>query len=300
LVVRRWSFSPNEDTFVWLKGSSSSNSGAAAESFYGAKGVSTAANLPYPRSGGVGVTDAQGRLWLHGGGAVNAAGNSVTGNDLWRYSVENNQWCWVAGSDDTVPWSTSMFGQFRVTSGSNQIPGRIGHTAVMDTSVGRMYLFGGAVVGGKYATDLWAYDIANNVSTWISGSSTASPPSSYPSFKGAGKLHTNGVGVVSPAMWLDPSGGIYFGLGYCSGWGSCNDLWYIPSPATFVSVELIPTSATARIFSPVESYIRTGINNITVGWHVGFTANLDFSVRGDDGVSGPTFSVRIVQEAPPI
>jgi hypothetical protein len=74
----------------------------------------------------------------------------------------------------------------------------------------------------------------------------------------------------------------------------CSDLWWMPSPAPVASVVLNPASG-AVVLSSVASITRAGENNITLGRLIGFTQDLNFSVRAEDGTTGSNFTIRILQ-----
>jgi hypothetical protein len=66
------------------------------------------------------------------------------------------------------------------------------------------------------------YDITSNVSTWIGGSNVASPAALYPTLRGDGALVVQGLGVGSGAVWVSPSGSVYYGFGLSVLGGDCN------------------------------------------------------------------------------
>lgn len=83
-----WKYSFNNDTWVWLKGSSQIGTAAALESVYPvAKGKPTDTALPYPRWAAAYASDViNGRMWMHGGYGWNTAGVNIQMNDLWSDS----------------------------------------------------------------------------------------------------------------------------------------------------------------------------------------------------------------------
>jgi hypothetical protein len=83
VCVTRWSYSPFGDSITWLHGSSGSLASLAAlESNYTVQGKPSPIALPYPRHRAAGTQDSQGRLYMHGGQAVDASGNILYPNDL--------------------------------------------------------------------------------------------------------------------------------------------------------------------------------------------------------------------------
>lgn len=73
---------------------------ANQDSVYGQQGVAASSNMPGGRQEAVGWADANGNLWLFGGEGLDDVGtpNGIL-NDLWVYSIANNQWTWVIGAE---------------------------------------------------------------------------------------------------------------------------------------------------------------------------------------------------------
>jgi hypothetical protein len=72
------------------------------------------------------------------------------------------------------------------------------------------------------------------------------------------------------------------------------DLFYIPSPASVVSLELV-TAAYAGLNSPVGAVARAGFNNVTLGVMGGFSLDLNFSVISEAGTSTGNYTIRVIQ-----
>jgi len=89
-----WKF--NGTTWTFVSGSQTAN----PVGVYGTQGTAASANFPGGRHEAAGWADASGNLYVFGGEGYDSAG-AVTGilNDLWMYSIANNQWTWVAGSN---------------------------------------------------------------------------------------------------------------------------------------------------------------------------------------------------------
>jgi hypothetical protein len=71
----------------------------------------------------------------------------------------------------------------------------------------------------------------------------------------------------------------------------------MPSPAPTVTLVLTPGTASS-IVALLAAPTRLGTNNVTLGWPLGGTQDLAFSIVAENGVSSPTFTVRIVLAAP--
>ena len=99
-------------------------------------------------------TSDQQSLFLFGG--ESAAGSH---NDLWRYSIPQNQWLWVSGSNVTNQNATQT-----VPAARSQ------HTAAIDTTNNTMWIFGG-FGNGKFLNDIWHVSLTQSIQTpfvWVS------------------------------------------------------------------------------------------------------------------------------------
>jgi N-acetylneuraminic acid mutarotase len=232
---------------------------------YGTQGTAAAGNTPGGRQSAAAWTDAAGNLWLFGGEGEDATGtaNGVL-NDLWEYSITNNQWTYVTGS--TTANQTGNYGLQPLIGASDTttaagavgltpitpgiFPGsRWGATAWTDHN-GNLWLFGGwgldstGTNGNGYLNDLWVYT-PNSVAgqpgtwTWVNGSTTGNQNGLYgPEVRPYVTLVTWTPGGRRGAMsWVDSQGELwlYGGQGYDStsstGNGYLNDLWrYLPYP----------------------------------------------------------------------
>ncbi len=164
---------------------------------YGTQGTPAAGNTPGSRQTAVAWTDATGNLWLFGGEGLDSAGtpNGIL-NDLWEYSITNNQWVWVAGSNTANqtgnyglapvigPANTATAaGTVGLTQTAGIFPGsRWGANGWTDHN-GNLWLFGGwgqdstGTNGNGYLNDLWAYVPSTTFGqagtwSWVKGSNT--------------------------------------------------------------------------------------------------------------------------------
>jgi N-acetylneuraminic acid mutarotase len=76
-----WKFNPSTGQWSWVSGSNGINQ----SSVFGTKGTANSTNMPGSRDNGVSWLDSSGTLWLFGGAGLDAAGNSVLFNDLWKF-----------------------------------------------------------------------------------------------------------------------------------------------------------------------------------------------------------------------
>jgi hypothetical protein len=254
-----WKFDGTSWTFV--SGSSAANTSGV----YGTQGTGSTANIPGGRENAVGWVDASGNLWLFGGEGEDHA-NTPNGilDDLWEYTISNNQWTFVSGfnvanqngsySTQTLvgPTSTdSAAGTVGLTGFTPGIyPGsRWGSSAWTDKN-GNFWLFGGwgqdstGTNGNGALNDLWVYTPSSTQGqagtwVWVKGSDTANTNGTYGSLLRPYEhyvLHMPG-GRNGAMYWVDGYGELWLfgGQGYDStsttGNGFLNDQWrYLPYP----------------------------------------------------------------------
>jgi N-acetylneuraminic acid mutarotase len=214
-----WVYDPNTGLWTWMNGPSSTN----AIGSYGIKGVAATSNLPSARHQPVTWADASGHLWLFGG-FTDSAGIGGLLNDLWSYDIATNQWTWVSGSN--TPNAAGTYGAQGVAAVGNVPGARLAPVSWRDDS-GHLLLFGGNGIdssgSGNDLNDLWSYDPATNLWTWLSGSTLAGAPGVY------GSLGVAAVANVPPARqaavsWKDAAGHLWLFGGDVNGSGR-NDLW---------------------------------------------------------------------------
>jgi N-acetylneuraminic acid mutarotase len=233
-------------TWTWMGGS------VQREQYgvYGTMGVPAAGNVPGARENATSWKDASGNLWLFGGAGFDGAGATGSLNDLWKYNPSTQQWTWITGSK-TVPCSVNtqvltcggqlgVYGTLGSPSPANTPGGRFGAAAWTDSD-GHLWLFGGYGMNARGVlpaelNDLWEFDPAAAVWTWMGGSST-SALSFYSTLGQPGVYGTLGVSAAtnipgsrySAATWVDRNGNFWLfgGTGQDADGLSAqlNDLW---------------------------------------------------------------------------
>jgi Galactose oxidase, central domain len=225
-----WKYNISTGLWTWLTGPNVCTTGGAAVSngaytwettstssngpVYGTQGVPASGNTPGNRKDPATWVDASGNLWMFGGISY---GNGYL-SDLWRYQPSNGLWTWMGGSQSQD--STGVSGSVGQGSTSYYPSGRQ-EIANWTDNQGNLWLFGGQDPGSGnlpgYTNDLWKYNIASGVWTWVSGST------SYIVSGSNGVYGTQGVGSTSntpgarfsPANWIDSSGNLWL-------WGGSN------------------------------------------------------------------------------
>jgi hypothetical protein len=194
-----WRYNISSNQWTWMKGGlNGSNLGGT----YGSIGVPANSNTPGGRYYPTGWKDNSGNLWLFGGLGFPSNTNTGNLNDLWMYSVTNNQWTWVKGpntSNSAGSWGTQG------VAASGNIPSARAR-AVGWVSSGDLYLFGGDVAF-QY-NDLWKYNISSGNWTWVKGTSTGNALGTYGTQGTAAASNVPGS-RYSPAAWIDGSGDLW-------------------------------------------------------------------------------------------
>ena len=217
-----WMYTPTNNTWTWMGGSSP----AWASGVYGTLGTPSTTNVPGARGGAVSWTDAGGNLWLFGGQEHGTINDDL--NDLWEYSPTKKTWTWVSGSDTTG--ATGVYGLLGTPSLTN-VPGARNSAVSWTDSSGNLWLFGGACsasTGNGNLNDLWEFNTATKMWTWMGGSNTNGANGVYGPLGIPSTSYVPGArgGAVS---WIDSSGNFWLfgGVGE-DGTGSgglLNDLW---------------------------------------------------------------------------
>jgi N-acetylneuraminic acid mutarotase len=210
-----WSYDPGTGFWTWVNGSNGTNSTGS----YGTRGVAAPGNEPSARHQPATWADSSGHLWLFGGYTDSAGINGYL-NDLWSYDIATNRWTWVSGSN--TPNTTGSYGTQGVAGAGNGPGARLAAVTWRD-SAGHLLLFGGngfdSASGVQDLNDLWSYDPATNMWTWLSGSSTGSAAGVYGTL---GVAATNNVPPARNAAvsWQDSAGRLWL-----FGGSGLNDLW---------------------------------------------------------------------------
>jgi N-acetylneuraminic acid mutarotase len=220
-----WEYSPSAGQWVWQAGSDVV--GAAAS--YGSQGAPAASNDPGAREGSASWTDVAGNLWLFGGDNL-AAQKWQEFNDLWSYNPATAQWTWVGGSSTAA--NAGSYGSLGVPAAGNLPPARTDAISWVD-SAGVFWMFGGAQLksDGSYLAvfnDLWSYNPATGLWTWVGGASTPDATGVYGTQGTAAASNIPGA-RMGGSVWQDGSGNVWLfgglGLGSAGLTQEFSDLW---------------------------------------------------------------------------
>ncbi|MFN7561460.1 MAG: kelch repeat-containing protein, partial [Prosthecobacter sp.] len=224
-----WRYDPATNNWTWISGSTV----ISANGTYGTQGTAAPANTPGARQLSTSWIDASGNLWLFGGTGLPATGTTQgTLNDLWKFDPATSQWTWVKGGN--VISANGTYGTLGTPALANTPGTRQGAAGWIDDQ-GRFWLFGGLGYGNSITNgslgDLWRYDLATNMWTWINGtaSSTANQNGVYGRQGIAAATNAPGYRYYS-AAWRDTRGRLWlFGGNGRAATGSTaaelSDLW---------------------------------------------------------------------------
>lgn len=217
-----WKYDPGTGLWTWMGGSNVANQYGS----YGSRGIPSAANIPGARVGSVRWGDGSGNLWLFGG-AGNATHDQGRLNDVWKYDLGNGQWTWMGGPSDL-----NRYGRYGVlgTPAAENAPGARGSSVSWRDGSGNLWLFGGYGFSESdqgCLSDLWRYDPATRMWTWMYGSRGSYQEASHGTLGTPSAANDPGNRSAS-ASWIDGAGNFWL-FGGNSGWpgaiGERNDLW---------------------------------------------------------------------------
>jgi len=172
-VATLWQYNINTNMWTWIKGDSLSY-GVGILGIYGTLGIPSSNNHPGARGfGSLTWVDNQNNLWLFGGKGWDAYGNEDDLADLWKYDIANNVWTWMNSPNTTN--QPGSYGTKGVASSTNYPPPRDATNVSWSDVNGNLWLFGGRN-GPSILNDLWKYEIATNMWTWVSGSNVPNSP----------------------------------------------------------------------------------------------------------------------------
>ncbi|TMI66354.1 MAG: hypothetical protein E6H07_10780 [Bacteroidetes bacterium] len=228
-----WRFNIAAGQWTWMKGYKYTNSSGQ----YGVKGTANAANTPAGKFEATGWTGNAGNLWLFGG-----YGNDISGfttgsqNNLWKYSISNNEWTWIKG--DSGSDSASIFGTQGTSGNAFNPAGRQAAKGWTDAN-NNLWLFGGMPhSSSSFYNDLWKYNATTNKWAWIKGATTSNFNYGQYGTIGVPSPQNNPGGKTNASVWRSTTNDFWLFGGYGIGTsypaiteGNLNDIWKF-SPCT--------------------------------------------------------------------
>lgn len=218
-----WKYDPATNMWTWVKGDTT----LGATGAYGTKGVGDVANRPPAREQASSWGDGNGNLWLFGGNG-SSVNFSINYNDLWRYNIATNTWTWMKGENTFDQNGT--YGTQGTANINNNPPSRAQAASWLDAT-GKLWLFGGR--RGNYnpleqLNDLWRYDPATNMWTWMKGANTVNQAGQYGT-QGTPNTNNRPGARTTPNSWRDAAGDLWlyggYGIDIGGSYGLLGDLW---------------------------------------------------------------------------
>ncbi|TND08309.1 MAG: Kelch repeat type 2-containing protein [Bacteroidetes bacterium] len=261
-----WKYDPLTNMWTWMKGSNFANQPGV----YGALGTAAPANTPGSRWCYTSWKDNGGNLWLFGGtDALSPIGMNFF-NDLWKYDIVSNQWAWMSGSNQ--PNQSGVYGTLCTPSPANVPGGRAETRSCWTDSCGNFWLLGGRDLGFNLFNDLWRYNLATGLWTWVSGDNTPNQPGVYGTITVPSPTNKPG-GRMGAVSWINASGLWLFG-GYDFSGGEHNDLWLYTPDTVSVSVQAQPLSGCVPLSVNFSVTIQQGCSSVKdYSWNFGDPAS---------------------------
>ncbi len=218
-----WKYDPVTKQWTWVNGPQGVSD---PDGEYGVLGVPSPLNYPCARTFGPNCwTDLNGDLWLFGGYGYDYFGVKGGLCDLWKYHIATNEWTCIAGSNAiNLP---PVYGTQGIPAPGNTPGARTMCKAGWVDDNNNLWLFGGqdgtnaAVINVR--NDMWKYNIASNMWTWMKGSNTLNSNGSYGT-KGVELPTNNPPARMSYTKWKGKDKNFYVFAGGNAG-ASRNDVW---------------------------------------------------------------------------
>ncbi len=208
-----WKYNTDINMWTWVSGSSQLN----APGYFGIKGVASTFNYPQARyETSASWTDHDNNLWLFGG-----ARTKGLGNDLWKYNISENTWTWVTG--DSAVDSQGNYGIMGIASATNEPPARCAYSK-WNGKDDNLWFMGGSGFG--LYNDLWKYDIASTMWSWVNGPNVVYDTGNYGELCDPLGNNYPPARFENRACWTDNNGNFWMFGGFREGSDFCfNDMW---------------------------------------------------------------------------
>lgn len=203
--------------------------------FYGLIGKPGTIYRPYARRNATTWQDDAGNLWLFGGGGEYYYNYFTEFNDLWSYNPATREWTWFSG--DSIPGALGVYGTKGIPHVANQPRVRQAAVSWTDKS-NNIWIFGGYNSressnynsNYQYLNDLWKYNPATKIWTWMGGDNVANVKGIYGTMGTPGAANKPGS-RYDAISWTDTTGNLWLFGGEATGeailstGNFLNDLW---------------------------------------------------------------------------
>ena len=149
LLCDLWVYDPDEDQWAWMSGTDDFNDQPDFEDI----GVPTNSGHPGSRTLASGWLDPNGDLWLFGGRGYGGNSGINSLNNIWKYSLQNNNWTFIKGESTANP--VAVYGNKGVPNNNNK-PGGTNNASAWLGDDGLFWLFGGRSDDG-YLNQVWQF-----------------------------------------------------------------------------------------------------------------------------------------------
>jgi hypothetical protein len=225
----------SQNDWTWIKGTDL----LSQKGIYGIKNIPSSNNTPGGRVGSINWTDLNGDLWLYGGNGQDSISLSGGLSDLWKFDIALKKWIWISGSpfsyQGTNNEGRSVYGVQGIPNSSNSPGYRTGSATWVDNS-GDLWLFGGSTgdtlgggSGSSFKNDLWKYNIASGMWTWVKGSKYWNSTAIYGTQGLQSAINNPGARSLGMISWKDVNGNFWLfggeGITASTTNGVLNDLW---------------------------------------------------------------------------
>jgi hypothetical protein len=173
-----WRFGLSTLQWAWMTGSST---GPQQGISLGGYGTTSTIDTPGTRVAASMVANTAATfIYLFGGSGNGNVDTTTTGylDQLWRYTVSNNQWTWLMGSSiqysgSGVPTYPSLAGLTGATTETT--PGARGFFGMTIDTLDRIWIAGGIFFDTPVlARDIWMYSTTSSEWRWVGGQSSQS------------------------------------------------------------------------------------------------------------------------------
>lgn len=144
-----WTYDPSQNQWAWMSGTNETNERPVYEDI----GIPTGDGHPGSRALASGWTDQLGDLWLFGGRGYGGDAGVNSLNNIWKYSVVNNNWTRIKG--EARQHAVAVYGTKGIPDSDNK-PGGTDNASAWTAEDGAFWFFGGKTDDGLL-NQVWTF-----------------------------------------------------------------------------------------------------------------------------------------------
>ncbi len=257
-----WKYDMTSGHWTWMHGPKLVNQFGS----YGTLGQQSPSNVPGARAQYMAWMDKENNIWLFGGNGYGESGAAGPLSDLWKYSIKDTAWTWVAGAK-TINQTGSYTGTV--------YPGARHSLTGWADAAGKIWLFGGTNALGHRFSDLWKFDPVTNQWSFVKGDQTFSQFGVYGT-RGVPNIANKPGGRYVMVGWTDVHGHfwMYGGYGYAASGAInyLNDIWrYNPADNIWTwmkgsNTAQVALGAVAGVKTVADPGNTPGYKQVTTSW----------------------------------